>query len=148
MEKKAIQTVKQISALNLRRNQSLSQIERNDPGFTCQGVIGQFVGYYLRCEVFATKLQHFYQKDKGYIRTSLNTKYFKSALAHFDMQLRQDILIKLFQGGKGKRGMKSAKQLRNGYLHQLSSSDKTEIETNGAWFVGEMKKLLQLRIKI
>ncbi|EHI9242981.1 hypothetical protein [Vibrio parahaemolyticus] len=147
MKKKADKTIKQISALNSRRNQGLSQAENSDPGFGCQGIIGLFVGYYLRCEVFATKLQHFYQSDKGYKQTSLNTKDFKSALTHFDIHLEEDKVIKIFQGGKGKRGTKSAKQLRNGYLHQLSSSDKTEIETNGTWFVGEMKKLLRLRIK-
>ncbi|EGR3963869.1 MULTISPECIES: hypothetical protein [Vibrio] len=147
MKKKTDKTTKQISALNLRRNQGLSQAESSDPGFGCQGIIGQFVGYYLRCEVFATKLQHFYQTDKGYKQTGLNTKDFKNALAHFDMHLEDEKVIKIFQGGKGKRGTKSARQLRNGYLHQLSSSDKTEIEVQGSWFVGEMKKLLRQRIK-
>lgn len=147
MNKKADKTKKQISALNLRRNQGLSQVENSDPGFGCQGIIGQFVGYYLRCEVFATKLQHFYQSDRGFKQTGLNTKDFKCALEHFDMHLEEEKVTKIFQGGTGKRGTKSARQLRNGYLHQLSRSDKTEIEAQGSWFVSEMKKLLRQRIK-
>ncbi|MDQ2192977.1 MULTISPECIES: hypothetical protein [unclassified Vibrio] len=147
MKKKADKTINQRAALNSRRNQGLAQAENSDPEFGCQGIIGQFIGYYLRCEVFATKLQHFYQSDKGYKQTSLNTKDFKSALDHFGMYLDDDKVIKIFQGGNGKRGTKSARQLRNGYLHELSSSDKAEIETNGPWLVGEMKKLLRQRIK-
>jgi hypothetical protein len=139
-------TTKQLSALNSRRNQCLYEAENCDPGFGCQGIVGQFIGYYLRCEVFATKLQNFYQKDNGYKETSLNTKDLKNAFSHFDIHLDNEKIIKIFQGGTGKRGTKSARQLRNGYLHQLSSADKTEIENNGLWFVSEMRKILQLRI--
>lgn len=147
MLKKAKKSQNQIIALNLRRNNGLIEAQGNNPGFDCQGIVGQFIGYYLRCELFATKVQHFYQTDKSYKKTRLNTKALCKAFVHFNMHLDDEVLLKLFQGGEGKRGVKSARQLRNGYLHQLSSSDRREIELKGQWFVSEMKKVLNLRIK-
>lgn len=147
MAKKVQKSQNQIQALNLRRNRGLAEAQSNNPGFDCQGIVGQFVGYYLRCEVFATKLQNFYQTDKEYKQTKLNTKALTEALIHFNIHFDNDVLLKLFQGGEGKRGTKSARQLRNGYLHQLSNSDRKEIEVNGQWLASEMKKVLTLRIK-
>ena len=147
MSKKSGKTIKQVSALNLRRNRGLSDAQNCDPGFGCQGLVGQFIGYYLRCEVFATKLQNFYQTDKGYKKTGLKTTEFEGAIIHFNMHYEHEKIIKLFQGGKGKRGTKSARQLRNGYMHQLSSADRKEIEDNGESLIDEMRKLLNLRIK-
>lgn len=147
MGKKSNKSENQKNALIKRRNVGLSEAESNNPGFSCQGVVGEFIGYYLRCEVFATKLQHYYQSDKDYKKIGLNTKSLTEALSYFQMHFDNEILIKLFQGGAGKRGTKSARQLRNGYLHQLSKSDRDEIECNGMWAISQMKKWLSLRIK-
>lgn len=46
---------KQESALNMRRNNGLNDAASKDPGFSCQGKVGEFIGLYLRCELFATK---------------------------------------------------------------------------------------------
>ena len=135
-------------ALSIRRNTGLEEATTNDPGFSCQGKVGEFIGHYLRCEVFSTKLQHFYQTDKKNKQTGLNTKFLGEALTHFNLHFDSDVLIRLFQGGSGKRGKKSARQLRNGYLHKLSKSDKEEITTNSKSFIKQMKQFLNLRIKI
>jgi len=133
-------------ALSNRRNKGLDDASTNDPGFYCQGKVGEFIGYYIRCEVLSTKLQHFYQTDKQNKQTGLNTKFLNEALIHFNLHFDNDTLIRLFQGGSGKRGKKSARQLRNGYLHNLAKSDKDEININAKYFISEMKKFLKLRI--
>lgn len=134
-------------ALSIRRNTGLDEAATNDPGFSCQGNVGEFIGYYLRCEVFSTKLQHFYQTDRQNKQTALNTKFLNEALIHFNLHFNNNTLIHLFQGGSGKRGKKSARQLRNGYLHKLAKSDKEEIAINAKSFIKQMKQFLNLRIK-
>jgi hypothetical protein len=69
------------------------------------------------------------------------------ALEHFGLPLDQDILLSIFKGAEGKRGSKSARQLRNGYLHQLSEPDKLEIIDKHSLLVKEMKRFLKKRIK-
>ena len=48
-------------------------------------------------------------------------KYFKVGFSEPDTKV-------LFRGGEGLRGSKSARQLRNGYVHGLSAEDRIEIE--------------------
>jgi len=141
-----LRTKKQQSELTKRRNTGLDDAASKDPGFSCQGHIGKFIGLYLRCELFATHLQHYYQTDKQYKKTRLNTNNLKQALEHFGLYIEKDRLLLLFQGGKGKRGKKSARQLRNGYLHRLSEADRAEIIDKHSTLVVEMKRLLKMRI--
>jgi len=140
-------TEKQESSLNLRRNAGLDDAVSKDPGFSCQGKVGEFIGLYLRCELFATRLQHYYQTDKQYKKTGLNTGSLAKAFVHFKLHLEKIKLLSIFQGGGGKRGKKSARQLRNGYLHQLSDADKSEIIDKHSTLTAEMKRFLKNRIK-
>ena len=57
-------TEKQQAALISRRNAGLDDAASKNPGFSCQGRVGEFVSLYLRCELFSTRLQHYYQSDK------------------------------------------------------------------------------------
>lgn len=141
-------TEKQQSALNQRRNTGLDDAVSKDPGFSCQGKVGDFIGLYLRCELFATRLQHYYQTDKKYKKTGLNTDSLAKALEHFGLYLGKIKLLSIFQGAAGKKGKKSARQLRNGYLHQLSNADKSEIIDKHSTLTLEMKRFLNKRIKI
>lgn len=139
---------KQKVALLKRRNQGLKNTVSNDPGFSCQGVVGEFVGYYLRCEVFAQKLQDYYLNDISCEKEDkIYTNTLKKSLEHFSMHFSDSHLKAIFKGGKGKRGEKSARQLRNGYLHQLSSADRTEICDKATDYNTYMEKFLELRIK-
>lgn len=138
---------KQESALNKRRNSGLEDAASKDPGFSCQGKVGEFIGLYLRCELFATRIQHYYQADKQYKKGKLNTEMLSKALEYFAISFAQDKLHAVFKGGEGKRGKKSARQLRNGYLHQLSDPDKLEILDKYFFLVNEMNRLLKKRIK-
>lgn len=142
-----VKTNNQKNALIKRRNTSLENVSFLDPGFSCQGEIGEFIGLYIRCELCATRLQHYYQKDKQYKKSKLNTNMLSSALQCFDISLDKEILLLLFKGGEGKRGSKSARQLRNGYLHKLSESDRNEILIKHINMTTEMKKFLKKRIR-
>jgi hypothetical protein len=137
---------KQSEALINRRNKGLNSIFAKQIGFSCQGVVGQFIELYLQCDVFATKIQHFYQTDNGLKKRSLNTVSLTKALEHFNLHFDISFVKKLFQGGTGKRGCKSAKQLRNGYLHELSEADENEIISNNDEFISVMKKFIKLRL--
>ena len=138
---------KQNLALIIRRNSGLETAAQNDPGFSCQGKVGEFIGFYLRCEVFATKLQHYYQTDKQPQKSKLNTQSLTKALEHFNLYFKSESLLYVFKGGSGKRGSKSARQLRNGYLHELSSADKNEIIQQHSEYVKLMKSFLKLRLQ-
>lgn len=131
----------------VRRNKGLANADATDPGFSCQGVVGEFVSVYLRAELLALKLQHYYQTDMQNKQTSLNITALRRAIKHFNLHFSEEKILLIFRGGKGKRGNKSAKQLRNGYLHRLSEADKKEIVCNGKSLIKEMAKLLKLRIK-
>lgn len=137
---------KQRLALIKRRNSGLNDAATKDPGFSCQGKVGLFISFYLRCELFATRLQHYYQLDKGYKKTKLNIDKFKKAIKHFNIFLENKDCDLIYVGGTGKRGKKSARQLRNGYLHQLSESDKQEIIQKNYMLLKIMNKILNLRI--
>jgi len=139
-------TEKQESALRKRRNNGLSNVAFKNTEFSCQGKVGEFIGLYLICDIFATRLQNYYQTDKQNKKTKLNMLTLTKALEHFGLHIENIILLSLFQGGEGKRGEKSARQLRNGYLHQLSESDKNEIINKHSILTHEMKKLLRMRI--
>ena len=139
-------TEKQESAVIRRRNNGLADAASKDPGFSCQGKVGEFIGLYLRCEVFATRLQHYYQTDKQDKKTRLNTPALTKALEHFGLHIENNILLSLFKGAEGKRGKKSARQLRNGYLHQLSEADRNEIINKHSALTNEMQRLLKMRI--
>ena len=140
-------TERQESALAQRRNTGLDDAASKDPGFSCQGKVGEFISLYLRCELFATRLQHYYQTDKQYKQGKLNTDSLSKAFEHFGFPLGKDKLLSIFKGGEGKRGKKSVKQLRNGYLHQLSEADRLEIIEKHLMLTKEMNRLLKKRIK-
>ena len=137
---------KQEKYLTWRRNQSLEAAAENDLGFSCQGIIGKFIGLYLRCEVFATKLQHFFQKDKQFAEGHLNVRTLSKALRHFNLHFKEESLLLLLKGGHGEKGKKSARQLRNGFLHELSESNKIEIINKGPELIKLMESFLSLRL--
>lgn len=142
-----LRTAKQKLALTQRRNNGLNDAATKAVGFSCQGKVGEFVDLYIRCELFATRLQHYYQTDKQYKEAGLNTESLVKALEYFGLYLKKSSLLSIFKGGEGKRGIKSARQLRNGYLHQLSDADKSEIIEKHSKLTVAMERFLKNRIK-
>lgn len=133
-------TKKQKDALTRQRNKELRSVQLLDPGFSCQGIVGEFIGTYIQSEVFAKKLQAYYRTDnnkKG--KNDLQTATLTAALKHFKIPMLETDISELFRGGAGKRGDKSARQLRNGYLHALSVEDKKEIEEKASTLISKLK---------
>lgn len=134
---------KQQDALAAQRNRELRAVQALDPGFSCQGIVGEFIGVYIQSEVFAKKLQAYYRTDcnkRGKDELQINT--LKAALKHFNVLVLETDISDLFSGGYGKRGSKSARQLRNGYLHALSIEDKNEIESKAKIFIVKLREFI------
>jgi hypothetical protein len=140
-------SIKQQEALAKARNKELDSVKTLDPQFSCEGDVGIFIGLYLQSEVFAKKLQRYYRTDvKKNGRDELNIAVLKAAINHFKLNFNESDLPLLFKGGPGKQSEKSARQLRNGYLHSLSQNDKTEILAKAEWFSSRLQFFLKLRV--
>lgn len=138
---------KQREALRNARNKELKAVRALDPGFSCQGLVGKFIGVYMQSEVFAKKLQVYYRTDTNKSgKDELQINVLKAALKHFDLTFPERDLPDLFAGGPGKRGSKSARQLRNGYLHALSPEDKKEITSKAKTLVPKLQKFINNEI--
>ena len=129
-----------------RRNKSLEEIVQRAPGFGCEGEVGKFISAYLCAEVFATKLIDFYRSDRRLEGKGLQVDVLTSAAKYFGMSIDGLMLRELFCGGEGKRGAKSARQLRNGYLHTLSQEDRKEILSSSGVLTFQLYQFMRCRI--
>lgn len=129
-----------------RRNKSLKEIAERDPGFGCEGAVGRFVSAYLLAEVFAMRLIEFYRSDRKLDGKKLQVDVLISAVRHFEMSMEESIVKELFTGGEGKRGFKTARQLRNGYLHTLSHEDRKEIIDSAESTIFKLNQFIKERI--
>jgi hypothetical protein len=142
-------SIKQKKALANARNKELDSVRNLDPNFSCQGDVGTFIGLYLQSEVFAKKLQRYYRTDTNKSgEDKLNIAALKAALNHFELAFDNSDLPELFKGGTGKKNEKSARQLRNGYLHSLSSSDKQEIQKKASKFNSKLQEFLNIKVSV
>lgn len=140
-------TQKQAAAITKTRNSALATVLSQNPGFSCQGKVGAFVGLYIQAEVFACKLQSYYCKDKKKKSSAqLNIATLTSALSHFSIDIKDDEIRFLFLGGTGEKGKKSARQLRNGYFHSLSQEDKSEIVSKFDLLERALKMFLSIKL--
>jgi hypothetical protein len=134
---------KQQDALTAQRNKELRAVHALDPGFSCQGIVGEFIGVYIQSEVFAKKLQTYYRTDSNKTgKDELQITTLKAALKHFNIFIPEADISNLFSGGLGIRGSKSARQLRNGYLHALSAEDKKEIASKANIFISKLREFI------
>lgn len=142
-----MKTDKQLDAIRKTRNKELYAIHSLDPGFSCQGLVGKFIGVYMQSEVFARKLQRYYYSDTNKNGgDELNIHTLKAALKHFHLDISESDIAVLFRGGSGVRGSKSARQLRNGYLHSLSDEDKNEIISKAHTFLPKLQNFIGYEI--
>lgn len=138
---------KQLEALRVARNKELKSVLALEPGFSCQGSVGEFIGVYIQAEVFARKLQQYYRTDtKKSGNDELRIDTLKAALKYFNIPMPEFNIPILFKGGRGNRGSKSARQLRNGYLHTLSVEDKKEIISKANSIIPELRKFINNEI--
>lgn len=145
MEKK---TAKQLDALRKARNKELKAVQALNPGFSCQGLVGEFIGVYIQSEVVAKKLQQYYRTDTNKSgKDELRVNTLKAALKHFKLPFSESDVSSIFEGGPGRRGSKSARQLRNGYLHTLLLGDKKEIMSKAKIFIPKIRSFISFEIK-
>jgi len=125
------------------RNKQFKKISNLNP--KCEGLVSEFIGTYIKAEIFAKKIQKYYKNDKK--EKNINISTLKNALNHFNISTNIDI-DKLFKSGKPKRGEeKSARELRNGYIHSLSDNYINEIESNANFFIDELKAFMEIKLK-
>ena len=118
-----------MNALSAQRRGVLIEITQRSPGFLCQGDLGAFLDLYFVAEVVARKIASFYQDDTNKPRyDKIQVLQLGAAIRHFKIIFPESDIRTLFRGGEGLRGTKSARQLRNGYVHSLSAEDRIEIE--------------------
>ncbi len=114
--------------LDLVRRAAFQDIVNRRPGFSCQGQLGEFLDDYLVAESLLRRLIIYYASDTGRkVSEKLQTVQIVAAMSHFNLAFHRSDVTDAFEGGPGKRGFKSARQLRNGFLHDLSPEDKEEI---------------------
>lgn len=114
--------------LTENQKKALREIADSSPGFKSQGVVGEFIDLWLVCEVLVKKLI-MYQKGENDLPQKWQHNQVGPALRHFGIEYLESKIEPAFSGNqKAKRGQKSARVLRNGYLHTLSRNDRSEIE--------------------
>ena len=130
-------------SLSKKRRESLNNIVSKKIGFSCQGKVGAFIDNYVVCEAAATKLVQFYKVDKSLKSGgTLRKDEILNALKHFGYQISEQDISTVFTGGTGRKGTKSARQLRNGFLHSISDSDKNEIQKKYSQLIKSMNMFL------
>lgn len=118
-----------MTVLSAQRRGVLIEITQRSPGFLCQGDLGAFLDRYFVAEVLARKVMSFYQDDtKKSGSDKIQVQQLSAAIRYFGIIFPESDIRTLFLGGEGLRGNKSARQLRNGYVHSLSAEDRVEIE--------------------
>jgi hypothetical protein len=121
----------------------LKKILRLNPNFSAQGKLGEFFDSYLLCEATARKLVH-YKTGKDNI--TLYTTSIDSAIKQFFPSNFSTIPVnKIFASSlRTNRNNKTCRQLRNGYIHNLSKENRTEIENRIISLNEDMNKWLNL----
>jgi hypothetical protein len=115
--------------LSAQRREVLLEVTQRSPGLSCQGDLGAFLDRYLVAEALARKVVSYYQDDtKKPSSNAIQVQQLSAAIRHFGIIFSESDTRTLFFGGEGLRGKKSARQLRNGYIHSLSAEDRVEIE--------------------
>lgn len=138
--------------IQARRNRLLTAYRL--PGFSCEGDVGSFIDSYLACEYIINRLAEMFYADVNRIKPAfLSLKDMNEILRHFNLlgrgpnQISYSDLGNLFSGGGGTAGQRSAKQLRNAYLHNIDDTGaKCEIVGSKNRLRALMTKFRGLRI--
>ncbi len=89
-----------------------------------------FLDCYIDCEATARKMVKFYKKDR-YNKTTdqerINVREIANAAKRFNFSISRNDIYALFRGGRGIRGKKTPRQLRNAYVHAKTKTDVSEI---------------------
>ena len=120
------------------------QVAMRRPGFSCQGPLGEFLDDYLVAESLLRRLISYYAKDTSRTESEkLETRQINAALKHFNLNITASDVDEAFKGGPGKRGFKSARQLRNGFLHDLNPEDRNEVVAKFSQIKEQVSRVVQ-----
>jgi len=132
------QSMKKI-ILSDKQLKELKEIPALEPGFKEQGEVGVFIDLWVVCEVLSKKYI-MYHKQLSELPINWTYPQLIAALNSFSVSFDDKYMKPAFKSGnKGKRGSKSARQLRNGYIHTLSANDREEIETRHGDLVSNLR---------
>lgn len=114
-----------------QRLRILQEVFTSAHNLTKNPYIVEFLETYIDCETTAHKIVRFYRRDK-YARQDasviLDVRKVVNAAGYFGLPMDESRLRALFTGGKGIRGKKTPRQIRNGYLHEKSAPDAIELK--------------------
>lgn len=135
-----------------QRASALKEVFDAKPDLTSESDsdLAAFLSAYFLCEVLANKLIEYFETDnpptnvkskkkKSQFKT-LDVGKIKRALIHFSLDLPCDDTDTVFKSGKGKVGKRTARQLRNEYIHSLSLSARKEIAERAPELLGLMSR--------
>jgi hypothetical protein len=130
--------------LSAQRRAVLTEVSQRSPGLACQGDLGAFLDLYFVAEALARKLTTFYQDDTNKPRLDkIQIQQLEAAIKYLRINFQAADTRTLFLGGEGLRGARSARQLRNGYVHSLSSEDRVEIEQTAPKLKGMLSSFIR-----
>jgi|GEM_PF-2351423 len=128
MENKSVKAKRKepFQTLNDQHKSNLNKILDQKTNFSAQGKLGEFFDLYIVCEVTARKLIYYntHKKDIKFRIDDLE----KAVNKFYPEKYDKDLIQQIFKSGKGKRGNKTSRELRNSYLHTLCKDDRQEIE--------------------
>lgn len=86
----------------------------------------QFIEKFVLCEIATKNVLSYYGKEKDVKKIKMRSDTIKAALRHAQYDVDNEMLEKMFRAGK-KRGERSARDLRNGIVHDLKVTDIQEV---------------------
>lgn len=130
--------------LNKRQSRDLRKLLKRSP-FITQGqhTAENFLLLYVGFEAVARKLWHYYRSRRKVAKIScaaVPLQQLRKAVEYFDLPLYAEITEILLDSSLTKRNHKSARNLRNGMVHQWSEPDCLEVVKRYQEFENAMHK--------
>lgn len=91
-----------------------------------RAVKDQFIEKFVLCEIATKNVLSYYGKEKDVEKIKMRLDTIKVALCHAQYDVDNEMLEKMFKAKK-KRGERSARDLRNGIVHDLKVPDIQEV---------------------
>ena len=159
-----------VPKMMIERTKALQCVLHAKPSLTTDIALFDFLSTYILCEALASKIIEYWatdlppksvrpgklvacsecgaeieravsrNKSSGNGFKTLDVGNLKKALIHFEINLPAESTDSIYKSGKGIVKQRTARQLRNGYAHSLSSSAKEEINERSRELLDVMEK--------
>ena len=118
--------------LDNRRRKELKKILSERYLINVNKNLVNFISLYIDCEATAKKFVQYYKSDKGQKNSEayevLKYDEVEKAAKYFGLNIDSQLIVSIFSSGRGIRGSKTSRQLRNGILHSKAVKDIEEVE--------------------